>query len=798
MRSLSYLFIFSITIFLVGCFGDNTIEFNPEVGESRHYHTIQEVEISTPGRGSENMRLDSYATFEITENKADSINVHISPGKVETDIGSRTFSTSVEGGFPAELLGEQGAGADMVINSQSGEMIDVKTAGNSLRDSLTNVLGNSVGKLLNHVSQPNIAVPISPNKGWTNTTEFRGVSNVEFKVTKVSDSKVWIEFQGGKERNRLAGLAVIDKASGWVEHQVLTSSSQHTISGKEIGIRSTEVLARVVDGKEAYVPTMRTKWANRWLDIVESAQTQKVEAASDLAKVFSDPDGQLIQKKDELSLELNHALSKNVFLGNVEFSEPLVFDKNDELINQPIHIGPTFSHNQYREEGKVSTAQIHFTGAGGLTESIKQAASVRAKIAWYPDESFITNVSIDQNQKAHYEDNGVIINFSLVDSGAVDHTGSENGKQNSDRENSGRQDNSGQDTHNNEYQENESKQTNKGPQTTSGKSNADNVKIYELTFEGQENDRLNFELGEGQAYDVQYHAYPNPPQWLTAEESNTRYQASAHTEAHKVLIRTKEQPSSLNIIVYRAAKEPAEVRDIVFLTEEAKRFSSTRKPETNYLYESDTPHVGAENLKPKGIEKGQVELVLGNAQIDVCTATLSPKAEEAGNALVFKPVFNNKSFIKPASLLLQTEDGIRQYFYGLGAREVTLSCSQTQQWVDSNLKLDAETPWVVAIEDLTAINREKGENKNEDTHTVGDILSRYRFLDAEGRVLSLVTINQDVTLSPSTEIEDVLFPHNTLRIAGEPVGVQEIRMSDTPINKTFNITFLNLPTGSDE
>ena len=90
---------------------------------------------------------------------------------------------------------------------------------------------------------------------------------MSLSVTKVDDSRVWVTYQGGTEGHRLAGLAILDRKTGWLEKQVQTSELEQTVKGKTIHIRGTQVTALVRDNEENYIPDIHAKWANHWIDL---------------------------------------------------------------------------------------------------------------------------------------------------------------------------------------------------------------------------------------------------------------------------------------------------------------------------------------------------------------------------------------------------------------------------------------------------------------------------------------------------------------------------------------------------
>lgn len=612
----------------------------------------------------------------------------------------------------------------MILNAKTGELQDVSSSGESMRDMLSSVLGSNINSLLQQVGQPNLAVSVIAEKGWQTRTCLRDITGVELTVTKVTDNQVWVSYHGGEPGNRLAGVAILERASGWIIKQVLTTELEHTFAGKTIGIRSTQIMAQVADAQETHVPRLRSDWANRWTPLSGGELPDKIVSVSDADKMFGQPHATLEQDEDTLKLSLRPQVSHPARTGVVKISDPVLFDARGEKLTPPMQLGRAYTYGG-DEEDALTEATLHFTALGDLTQIARQTASLQATVAWYPDESFIIRLTPDKHQQAHYQKKGVNIHF--------------------------------------------------GP--------SEDADVYELTFEGKATDRVSPRLADGQPFDIQFRAYPAAPQWLTAEESLVRYRASARPEAHRMLIRTDRAPAYIDLVVSRSADVAASSRQLTFRTADARRMGPAVKPEAQYLYEGTRQPAPLHALKPTGLDRGQVLLSMLQAQIEACTASLTPSAEEAGTPLIFAAITDNDSFAQPAMLQLQTEDGVRQFFYDLGERTVDLSCTSSAMWQPAELILDEQSPWVVATEDLL--------NKHHFS-TVGELLAHYRILDAKGRVLSLQTVSEGVALTPSTALDAVIFPDNTLRVAGVPTTIEVIGHDDKPIERQFKVTFPRL------
>ncbi|MBN27528.1 MAG: hypothetical protein CL578_21130 [Alteromonadaceae bacterium] len=731
MRAFS-IFVSALSLLMLSaCTDSSSVKFAPKAGEKRDYRTAQTVEITTDKGRDEQFSSKNYSTIEVTEIKGDTVKLHIKPGRIEASMGTYDFRSSVPDEMPQAMLDAQAAGIDMTINLETGKLLEVDASGESLKQQLKQILGEKVDNLFEQAGQPNLPIAITPEKDWQTQGTLSGVPDVSLSVTKVDDSRVWVTYQGGTEGHRLAGLAILDRKTGWLEKQVQTSELEQTVKGKTIHIRGTQVTALVSDNEENYIPDIHAKWANHWIDLEGGKSPNEIVTITDPKNIFFEPNGLLTKDDDTLSLSLNHAAAKKVRVGDIEIFAARAFDFAGNEIDTPMHTTPTYTRHLAQDNRQTTEADLQLTSSGVLIDTIEQIAKVTAKVAWYPDETFTLRLALDDKLTAHYAKNGVEIDFKPTE----------------------------QDD------------------------------IYEVSFNGRPRDSLVTRLGEGQPYQVQFRANPAAPKWLDAQESNLRYIASPDPEAHRVLIKTDTPPSHVDVVVLRSASEAEVVREVTFLSERAQRFDPNVQPQTRYLFDSDQPANPIPAVKPQGVEQGQVIFPLGAEQAKTCQASLSPEAQEAGRSLVFARSQTPENFTHPVALKLQTEDGVREYFYQLGERDIRLHCDTTRTWQPANIALNEKTPWVIPLASL---------NKDKRLSTVGDVLSQYRFLDEKKRILSLTTLKENAELAPQTPLDDVTFPDGSLRIAGAPASVQVISVTPTPIDQSFSVTFPELPTESAE
>lgn len=731
MRAFS-IFVSALSLLMLSaCTDSSSVKFAPKAGEKRDYRTAQTVEITTDKGRDEQFSSKNYSTIEVTEIKGDTVKLHIKPGRIEASMGTYDFRSSVPDEMPQAMLDAQAAGIDMTINLETGKLLEVDASGESLKQQLKQILGDKVDNLFEQAGQPNLPIAITPEKDWQTQGTLSGVPDVSLSVTKVDDSRVWVTYQGGTEGHRLAGLAILDRKTGWLEKQVQTSELEQTVKGKTIHIRGTQVTALVRDNEENYIPDIHAKWANHWIDLEGGKSPDEIVTITDPKNIFFEPNGLLTKDDDTLSLSLNHAAAKKVRVGDIEIFAARAFDFAGNEIDTPMHTTPTYTRHLAQDNRQTTEADLQLTSSGVLTDTIEQIAKVTAKVAWYPDETFTLRLALDDKLTAHYAKNGVEIDFKPTE----------------------------QDD------------------------------IYEVSFNGRPRDSLVTRLGEGQPYQVQFRANPAAPKWLDAQESNLRYIASPDPEAHRVLIKTDTPPSHVDVVVLRSASEAEVVREVTFLSERAQRFDPNVQPQTRYLFDSDQPANPIPAVKPQGVERGQVIFPLGAEQANTCQASLSPEAQEAGRSLVFARSQTPENFTHPVALKLQTEDGVREYFYQLGERDIRLHCDTTRTWQPANIALNEKTPWVIPLASL---------NKDKRLSTVGDLLSQYRFLDEKKRILSLTTLKENAELAPQTPLDDVTFPDGSLRIAGALASVQVISVTPTPIDQSFSVTFPELPTESAE
>lgn len=300
---------------------------------------------------------------------------------------------------------------------------------------------------------------------------------------------------------------------------------------------------------------------------------------------------------------------------------------------------------------------------------------------------------------------------------------------------------------------------------------------YVLTLSGAETDVFSWALPEGSGAQGMIFAGDRGSDWLTPGESLARRIASPDYSAIRVLLRMEAPPEELTVRVDRYAEAPAVRREMRFLTEEGRRLEPDTAPERQPLFR-DGPPPAAEEVAPEGLESGALRLPLAPAQAAHCTASLVPPAAEGADTLVFV-----RRKAEDADVLeLQTGDGQRRHFYGLGNREVTLSCDATLAWTEAGVQPPSDRPWRI---DPAALDV-------ADDMTVAGLTEQLRFVDAEGVPLAL-SAPGGKALSPDDGIREAMFPDGTLRVAGPPAKILRAELKPEPLSRSFAVRFPDLP-----
>ncbi|WP_414896679.1 hypothetical protein [Rhodovulum sp. YEN HP10] len=300
---------------------------------------------------------------------------------------------------------------------------------------------------------------------------------------------------------------------------------------------------------------------------------------------------------------------------------------------------------------------------------------------------------------------------------------------------------------------------------------------YVLTLSGQQTDLFSWALPEGTGAQGMIFAADRGPDWLTPGESLARRIASLDYSAIRVLLRMDAPPEEMVVRVERYADTPAARREMRFLTEEGRRLDPDTAPERRPLFRG-APPPAPDEVMPEGLDTGALRLPLAPAQAAECTASLAPPATEGDAALVFV-----RRAAEEASLLeLQTGDGQRRHFYGLGPRQVTLSCDATLAWTEAGLQLSPDRPWQI---DPAALGI-------AEDMTLAEVMERLRFVDAEGVPLALSAPGGGA-LSPQDSIAQALFPDGTLRVAGTPAKILRAVRKPEPVTRSFRVSFPDLP-----
>ena len=227
--------------------------------------------------------LDTYLDVTVTED-----GVHTIPTRVELREDDQYASSSSPGQWSDALTALQRAGYDTVI-ARDDTPRTVASAAPDVERGAGDKAAQLHAALSDPFASPAFPVTVQAEEGWSTTLpELGSYEDVEVRVTAVTGDEVRVAFTGGTgpdtppdadvprpwrtRGHRIAGLAVLDRAEGWVIRQVVTCETTLTLDGQKLPSRRTTVLTPLTDGEESFAPE-----GSRWPRDIE-----KVMAPMDL------------------------------------------------------------------------------------------------------------------------------------------------------------------------------------------------------------------------------------------------------------------------------------------------------------------------------------------------------------------------------------------------------------------------------------------------------------------------------------------------------------------------------------
>ncbi|OLS42687.1 hypothetical protein [Rhodovulum sulfidophilum] len=355
--------------------------------------------------------LDTYLDVTATEK-----GVHTIPTRVELREDGEYVSSSAPRQWSDALTALQRAGYDTVIASD-----DTRRTVTSAAPDVEQGAGDKATLLHAALSDP-FAIPAFPitvqaEEGWSTTLPDLGsYQNVEVRVTAVTDTEVRVAFAGGvgpdtapdaddsrpwrTRGHRIAGLAVLDRAEGWVIRQVVTRETTLTVDGSTLPSRRTTVLTPLVDGQASFAPE-----DNRWPRDID-----KVTAPADMPPATADqvfagePTFEFFGAPVLLGIPAD--LRSFVQAGRMTFNDLRLSDEAGEPVDIRTHIGPVYAQPDFGYPDSLRSAALVTPNVIGPV-MLDQMSRMTAEVAWYPSTTQVIEMTANEDGRASIDSNGV-------------------------------------------------------------------------------------------------------------------------------------------------------------------------------------------------------------------------------------------------------------------------------------------------------------------------------------------------------------------------------------------------------
>ncbi|RCK43079.1 hypothetical protein TH25_22295 [Thalassospira profundimaris] len=434
--------------------------------------------------------------------------------------------------------------------------------------------------------------------------------------------------------------------------------------------------------------------------------------------VFPDAPGTVDKYNDILVAEFDHDVGGGFHIGRFAVHDLQLFDQKTALDTAFIADYP----GTYAVSDNVSRTmfQARPIGIGDARDNLRKATEMRAKVDWFPASPFTMTLHPNKDGTAHVAQNGASVRLTPTDDG------------------------------------------------------------YELLASGKPWDYFAFSFPEGSKVKARFYADDRGPDWLSSEESLARRLAQPNYSAVRIPLKTDKVPAKIDIRVFRYTEDPKVSKEVVFLTKRGARLDPEIEPKLQPLFaEGAPPALG--DVTPDGLDLASLRFSLATEQAQYCRAALEKPASLARHDLVFKKTQPDS---QPGVTVweMQTDDGIRQHFYGHDPVTVVLNCDAKIEWQETAVKPDPERPWQIDLEALGTAS----------SMTIAEFNRRFRIVDADGTALALVSPGE-APLSPTDTLASALFEDGHIRAAGRPARILKAVEKDQQVSRRIEARFPDLP-----
>ncbi|NIZ11245.1 hypothetical protein [Pseudooceanicola sp. HF7] len=380
-----------------------TVTFDPQPGAARTWRMEMSVR---PGREGEPPEY-SYATQRISSltrmEVVDEERLHILPLWFQTSVAGETHGT--QGPLPDNMRQTMADGFDVTLDE--GVITDVMPHGTAdVPQEVMTGLSQQYGAILPPAR-------LEAREGWSTTIgDFSGVPDVTVTVTHVTDDSLFLRYSGDDPSFRIAGLAVLDRAEGWLRRVVMTTDQT-----SEDGTTLRTTLAMAPQDYPFALHADYTFDTPDWETMPNSFPT--TEPLPSEADIFPHERGRVRMEDNLLSLDFTHLHEILSNTGRLVVDAPQVF-RGDRPMDMPMRATPSITLPNYHEQDgdpSFTSTLLIPTEQKQMLPDVLEATGIRAQVAWYPATPFTMTLTPDDTGHAEVTKNGATATLSPTEEG---------------------------------------------------------------------------------------------------------------------------------------------------------------------------------------------------------------------------------------------------------------------------------------------------------------------------------------------------------------------------------------------
>lgn len=763
----------SVPLLISGCASlagnPDSLTFSPSTGDSRRYDIYTNTFLEVDGEwGSDYLTIDSdmIVDYEVL-GSGRHLRIAMQPEYFWMDMDDRTVASfgPIERGT-AVMRELMESGFELTIDARSGELEDITNRNEDLWRTIQeeDEIAPLIDQLEQQVTRPGPLFPgISLIEGETVTVEEpEGFQEVTLTTRTVTGTEVTVALEGkGENDARIAGVMVLERDTGWLSRLALYTNSSFEAQGHSG--RSSQLVVMIADGAAPYSAKGVTEYTGQFEGkayLEEGPAPEQVEEYQEQARQtdliipadafgfrYSPPSS--FSGQPYLDLEIDHAFHPFTIPGAFDITDLELSDASGEVI-------PIRFHNYQTGTGLFGTLPQVMTWSRQIPlgwntdlERLENLERITAQGTYRPVTVEPLVLPLDPHNATEMTVNGA--SARAVPTGEPDE--------------------------------------------------------FELYLEETESHWFSERLHAPVTMEATTLRDASFAEWLGEANQELFYQVgrSGRGPGNLRLSFPHGSPEELVFYVISNADEEAQAFELTFIQEDELYKDLDRAPTYQGMMDRGMPFdPDAEEPAPLPVQRmadihlpetaegNTLSVSLPEPLAGLCEFGLVEAPAISGTPLTWRTngEMGDQQDSWARSWQLETEDGVRSYFYDISVT-AEIQCPSIQGWQAMDLDT-GERPWLVDVTQLPG--------DPDLAQPMTEFISRYRFFGSYGWELPPLPLEKPFFFhdfsggieGPPT-LEDYLIDGRWLRIAGKVERAEYLALGDEPEVRRWTVQFPPLP-----